>query len=196
MSYLPGLDRWHSQSKRHGMHASQEWWCTDARARERDQRGSQRIAQPCMPERDPLCQTQAHHRHTQPPSLLKPPKLPPDHCQAFKSRCQAPHPKNITRPHANRHHAPRQRPAHPPSKINLFARLPRHAMLASRKRRCTDVRARAHGGAARACCGPASPMPAALHLLRHYQWQATRTSQITIANKPVEVRHASALYAT
>ena len=73
------------------MHASRERWCTDARTRERNQRGSQRIAQPCMPERDPPC----HHQHTTAqtrlPSPLTPPKLPPDHCQALKSRCHAPH---------------------------------------------------------------------------------------------------------
>lgn len=73
-SNLPGLDRWHSESKRHGMHASREWWCTDARARERNQRGSQRIAQPCMPKKTPPCQTPARHRQPRLPSPSQPPK--------------------------------------------------------------------------------------------------------------------------
>ena len=164
------------KSKRHGMHASRERWCTDARARERNQRGSQRIAQPCMPERDPPCQTPAHHSQTRLPSPLTPPKLPPDHCQALKSRCQAPPFPQHCQGTCKQASSPEIRARQPLSKTNLFARLPRHAMLASRKRRCTDVRARAHGGAARTFCSPASPMPAALRLLGHYQVQATHSS--------------------
>lgn len=122
-------------------------------------------------QRDPYA-TPAHQHQLR--NLPIHPKPPPDHCQAIGVKVKVPGPPHhdVAAPPADSRQTPSYRHANP-SLLKTLPRPPRHAMLASRKMRCTDVRARAHGGAARAFRSPTSPMPGALRLLGHHHCRAT-----------------------
>lgn len=126
----------------------------------------------------PPCQTTAHRNQPRLSSPLKTPKLPPDHCQALTSRCQAPPFPRHCQATCNRHQAQRQGPANPsPKPTYLPGCRGMRCSPAGKGGAPTCARERTAGQRARSrpCIAHAS----SLRLLGHSQWQATHNSQIT-----------------